>query len=226
MKIQLRNKYLSRPRINRYLLATGNDNLRAKRLYNANVRLAQAFHPILTQFEVILRNSLNQQLSHHFGDTDWIINQRLGFMSNSSLRNSNYFLKRSVQKTENKLRNRGIPITSGKIVSDQNFGFWVALYLAHHYRLIGGEPIQIFANKPASEDRAKIYAKLDDIRAFRNRTNHCEPLCFVGATIDCSKALGIRTKLYNLIRWIEPELIPFFEEIDNVDNKANALMQI
>lgn len=202
--MQLRNKYLSRPRINRYLSATGNDNLRAKRLYNANVRLAQAFHPILTQFEVVRRNSLNQQLSNYFGDTDWILNQKLGFMNSNSLRHSNYFLKRSVQKSENKLTNRGIPITSGKIISDQIFGFWVALYLSHHYMLIGGEPIRIFVNKPKSEDRAKIYSKLDAIRGFRNRTNHCEPICFAGNNIDCSRALDIRTKLYNLIQWIEP----------------------
>ena len=55
MKKQLRYKYLSRPRYNRYLAATANNNEKAKRLYNANIRLAQAFHPILSQFEVILR---------------------------------------------------------------------------------------------------------------------------------------------------------------------------
>ena len=226
MKIQLRNKYLSRPRINRYLLAVGNNNLRANRLYNGNIRLAQSFHPILTQFEVVFRNSLNQQLSNHFGDTDWIINQKLGFMSNNSLRHSNYFLKRSVQKSENKLTNKRIPITSGKIISDQTFGFWVALYLSHHYKLIGGEPIKIFVHKPYSEDRAKIYSKLDKIRRFRNRTNHCEPLCFVGPNIDCTKSLEVRTMLYNLLEWIDPELIQFFEDIDNVENKANSIMRI
>jgi hypothetical protein len=70
MRNELRNKYLSRPRHNRYLNATGNDKNRAKRLYNANIKLAQATHPILTQFEVVLRNSLNLQLSSHFIDTD------------------------------------------------------------------------------------------------------------------------------------------------------------
>ena len=41
MKHILRNKYLSRPRYNRYLIAVGNNNDRAKKLYNANLRLAQ-----------------------------------------------------------------------------------------------------------------------------------------------------------------------------------------
>jgi hypothetical protein len=103
MKIELRNKYFSRPRYNRYLNAAGNNREKAKRLYNANIRLAQAFHPILSQFEVILRNSLNIILSTHFADPDWIINQKTGFMRDNSLRNSHYFLRSCVQKTETKL---------------------------------------------------------------------------------------------------------------------------
>lgn len=70
MRNELRNKYLSRPRLKRYLNATDNNKNLSKRLYNANIRLAQATHPILTQFEVVLRNSLNLQLSSHFLDSD------------------------------------------------------------------------------------------------------------------------------------------------------------
>ncbi len=164
MKIELRNKYLSRPRYNRYLTATANNKNRAQRLYNANIRLAQAFHPILSQFEVVLRNSLNIVLSAHFTDSDWIISQKNGFMRDNSLKNSHYFLKTSVQKTESKLQRRDIPITSGKIISDQTFGFWLAFFLPHHYSLVGGQPIHIFPHKPANENRASINHKLDTIK--------------------------------------------------------------
>jgi len=91
MKIILRNKYLSRPRFNRYLNAVGNDNKRAKKRYSANIRLAQAFHPIISQFEVILRNCINNNLVAYFADIDWIINQKSGFMSHNSLSTSHYF---------------------------------------------------------------------------------------------------------------------------------------
>lgn len=169
---------------------------------------------------------MNFQLSKYFEDNDWIINQKNGFMNDSSLRRSNFFLKRSVQKTEYKLTRRKIPITSGKIISDQNFGFWAALFLRHHYALISGQPIHIFVNKPAVEDRASIYSKLDSIRNFRNRVNHCEPLCFLGNKIDCSEVLDLRTKLYQLIEWIEPDLIPFFKNIDIIQSKAKNIMKI
>lgn len=226
MRNELRNKYLSRPRQNRYLNATDNDKNRAKRLNNANIRLAQATHPILTQFEVVLRNSLNLQLTSHFVDADWIINQKNGFMRNNSLRHSNFFLRRSVQKTETKLTRRGIPVTNGKIISDQTFGFWIALFLGHHYSLIAGQPIHIFVNKPTTEDRASIYSKLNNIRNFRNRVNHCEPRCFNGHNIDCTETLVIRAELYDLISWIEPELVPFFKSIDNIESKVDNIMRI
>ena len=226
MKIELRHKYLSSPRYNRYLTATAIDKNRAKRLYNANIRLAQAFHPILSQFEVVLRNSLNIKLSAFFADPDWIINQKTGFMRSPTLRASHFFLKSCIQKSEHKLAARLIPVTSGKIISDQTFGFWLAFFLSHHYSLVRGQPIHIFAHKPSTEDRASIYSKLDEIRSFRNRINHCEPLCFNGHTIDCSDALNIRAKIYSLIEWIDPELISFFAEIDNIQSKVNQIMNI
>jgi hypothetical protein len=226
MRIELRNKYLSRPRYNRYLIATGSNNNNAKKLYNANLRLAQSFHPIISQFEVVLRNSLNIVLAGYFTDPDWIINQKTGFMRHPSLGRSHFFLKNCVQKAENKLAARSIPVTNGKIISDQNFGFWLAFFLPHHYSLVGGQPIHVFANKPLIENRASIYSKLDDIKNLRNRVNHCEPLCFIGNNVDCSDVLEIRKKLYNLIEWIEPELIPFFEDVDNVQNKVKRVMAI
>lgn len=226
MRRDLRYKYLSRPRYNRYLVATGNQNDRAKKLYSANIRLAQAFHPILSQFEVVLRNSLNFSLTNHFSDPDWIINQKRGFMSNASLRTSHFFLKTSIQKTELKLTRRRIPITAGKIISDQNFGFWLSFFLSHHYSLVGGVPIHIFPYKPLNENRASIYSKLDEIRSFRNRVNHCEPICFLGHNIDCTEALEVRTKIYQLLEWIDPKLISFFEQFDNIQSKINQIRTI
>ncbi len=226
MKISLRDKYLSKQRFNRYLSATGNDNARAKKLYNANIRLAQAFHPLLGQFEVVLRNRLNTVLASHFADPDWIINQKNGFMQHGSLASSNYFLRTSILKTENNLRRRSVPITAGKIISDQMFGFWIAFFVPHHYLLVGGQPIYVFPHKPATENRASIHQKLEGIKTFRNRMNHCEPLCFNGNMIDCTQALAVRAMLYDLIQWIDPALENYFKSIDAVTAKATQVMQV
>ncbi len=226
MKIILRNQYLSRQRFNRYLIAAGNNNKRAKSLYAANIKLAQAFHPVLSQFEVVFRNALNTKLAAHFNDPDWIINQKRGFMSNPILARSQFFLRSSVEKTENNLRYKSIPITAGKIISDQMFGFWLAFFVPHHYSLVSGQPIYIFSNKPSGENRASLHQKLEDIKNYRNRMNHCEPLCFNANVIDCSHALAIRTLLYQLIDWMDPALRPYFESIDAIQSKAARIMRI
>lgn len=226
MKIALRNKYLSSQRFSRYLQATGNNNIRAKRLYAANIRLAQAFHPLLSQFEVVLRNSLNTVLTAHFADPDWIINQKNGFMSNPNLASSQYFLRSSVQKAENSLRRRSMTITAGKVISDQMFGFWLAFFIPHHYTLVGGQPIYAFLHKPAAENRASLHQKLEAIKNFRNRMNHCEPLCFNGNTVDCTQALAMRSILYDLIRWMDPGLETYFQGIDSVVSKTGQIMRV
>lgn len=50
--------------------------------YFANMKIAQAFHPLLSSFEVILRNQLHYALARHFSDGNWIINQKSGFEEN------------------------------------------------------------------------------------------------------------------------------------------------
>lgn len=48
----------------------------------------------------------------------------------------------------------------------------------------------------------------------------------MGNNVDCSYVLDISKKIYDLIEWIEPDLIPFFENIDNIQNKVNHIMSI
>src|SRR5689334_23356155 len=110
-------------------------------------------------------------------------------MHHPSLASSRYFLRTAVQKSETALNRRGIPVTAGKIISDQMFGFWIAFFVPNHYGLVGGQPIYAFPHKPATENRATIHHKLEEIKNLRNRMNHCEPLCFNGNMIDCSSAM-------------------------------------
>ena len=65
-------------------------------LYFANVKIAQAFHPLLSSFEVILRNQLHYALARHFSDGYWIINQKSGFMDASSMTYTNKRTKKKV----------------------------------------------------------------------------------------------------------------------------------
>lgn len=219
------NTYLSTSRYHRYQAATAHNEERAEQLYRGNVRLSQAFYPVLSQFEIVIRNSLNNILSTHFADVDWIINEKAGFMAHSSLKPNSY-LRKSVQGSEYRLSMAAIPLTSGKIISDQTFGFWIALFNKEHFLLTKGRTIHAFRFKPSSEDRKTIHKRLEQLGKLRNRISHSEPVCFNGNKIDCSHLIDMRTNLFELISWIDPKLVPFFKDLDNIQDEIDSVMNI
>lgn len=235
MKYQKVRLYLSSQRIDRYLIATGNSKTRAVRLYKANLKIAQSFHPLLGALEVTLRNRINTILSAHFSDPDWIINQKTGFMAAPSLthldrrtgrRVTNDFLKSSVEKSERRFRRLRVPITSGKIIADQALGFWTDLFEVHHYRLLLGRPIQVFHNLPSRHGRSDACDRLNKIRQFRNRINHNEPICFNGAAIDFTYVEEVYDAIIEILTWIDPELIKWVKDIDTVRTKIASAKTI
>lgn len=225
MKFQNFRQYFSASRINRYLAASGNSQTKALKLYKANLKVSQAFHPLLGVFEVVFRNRLNDVLAAYFTDPDWIINQKSGFMSDPSLtftykrtgqRKTNDFLRREITKAEKRLRKSGTPIASGKILAEQTLGFWTDLFEVHHYRLLKGRPIKIFKTLPPKHGRKEVNDELNKIRLFRNRINHNEPICFSGNLVDFTGALEVHQSILRVLNWIDPDLLKFVDDLDKV----------
>lgn len=235
MKFRDFRQYFSAARVNRYLLATGNSTSKAVKLYKANLRVSQAFHPILGIFEVVLRSRLNDILSSHFTDPDWLINQKNGFMSDPSLRfiykrtgqqKTNDFLKREINKAEKRLQKTRTPITSGKIIAEQSLGFWTDLFEVHHYRLLKGKPIQTFHSLQPGHGRKEVTEELDNVRRFRNSVNHNEPICFNGNVIDFAEALEVHKSIIKLLFWIDPEIIKLIANLDNVEKTIDNVKKL
>lgn len=218
--------YLSQPRLNRFLLASGNSKIKAQKLYRANLRVAQSFYPILNLFEIFLRNICNYQVSSHFANPNWIITEKNGFMSDTSLTASRFFLKNSVVNAERTIRRKGGLVTAGKVVAEQSFGFWTSLFDPHHYRLIGGIVIHSFNNKPSGINRSVLSQKLNRVREFRNRVYHNEPICFNGNAIDFTYAENIKDEIYELLSWIDSDLTSYVEYFDAIENKINIAKSI
>jgi hypothetical protein len=235
MRFQNFRQYFSASRINRYLAAAGNSKSRAVRLYKANLKVSQSFHPVLGVLEVVFRNRLNDVLTAHFADPDWIINQKPGFMSDPSLtynhkktgqRRTNDFLKREIIKAEKRLRKTGTQITSGKIIAEQTLGFWTDLLEVHNYKLLRGKPIQIFNSLPSGHGRKEVNDELDKIRRFRNRINHNEPVCFSGNNIDFTVTVDVHQSILKILNWIDPELLHFIADIDKVQKTIGMARKI
>jgi hypothetical protein len=222
------NSHISSHRISRYLTASTGNKARAKSLYKANLSVSQSFYSLLSITEVILRNNLNNNLSVHFADPNWISTQKTGFMVDPSLTyqhkrtgvpKTNRFLFGEVEKAERRIRKKRVAVTSGRIIAEQTFSFWSDLFTVHHYKLLKGKPIQIFNHLPAGIGRKEVYDKLNEIRLFRNRIYHNEPVCFVGNTINFYHCEQNYQNIVDVLNWIEPNLIRWIGSLDTVNNK-------
>lgn len=210
----------------RFLEATRNSTSKAQQLYKINLRVSQSFYPILNLFEIFLRNCVNYQVAAHFANPNWIISEKNGFMNNSSLAPSRFYLRSSINNAERSIRRKGGTLSSGKVIAEQSFGFWTSLFEAHHYRLIGGVVIHCFPHKPSSVNRSVISQKLNRIREFRNRVYHNEPICFEGFNIDFGLAESIRNEVFELLSWIDPDLSKYTEYFDGINSKIQLAEKI
>lgn len=226
-------KYLSVPRIERYLLAAKSNKQSCINLYKSNLSISKAFHPVLGLFEVILRNKISHVLSRHFNDVDWIINQQSGFMKDSSLDyindrglkiETNRFIYNSVKTAEQKLLKRSIPINSNRLIAEQSMSFWTELFEKKYYKILKGRPIQIFEKLPKDISRVDISNRLNKIRRFRNRINHNEPICFEGLNVALAIPIETLEAIKTLLIWINPETLKLLEEFNDVENEIRRLV--
>lgn len=216
---------LSEARMRRYLLATGEIPEKAIQLYQDNLRISKAFHPLLSVFEVVLRNRIDHVLSNYFDDANWIMNQKSGFMADASLtffdkRTGklvlNQYLRKEVEKAEQRLERSDAKITSGRIIAEQSLGFWTAMFELSHYRALKGRPIQIFQDLPSGFGRKQINEALETVRIFRNRINHNEPICFVGNRVDFTRAILAQKIIYDLFEWMEIDVHILLGNLDDI----------
>ena len=201
-------------------------------LYFQNLKISEAFYPLISVFEVAFRNRINAVLTNGFNDSKWIINQasRNGYMSNKKLAdphypndpNKGYFQRKKVNAVQYK--------SPGKIIATMTLGFWVEFFSPTTYGLVQkysknvGNKIEmedIFKNKPISmpTDLIKFYSNvnqdlkrsefktlLDDCLYLRNRISHHEPIIFRSRKLDWDKLEDSYRILCYLNEWIDADL--------------------
>lgn len=222
MKYSAFENFVSKSRLERYLVSCGYSQEKAMMLYGANLRVSKAFYPVLNLFEIFLRNGIDDKLGIYFSDSEWIINQKVGFMNNASL-GPKFWLKTQVHKAQTDLRAKGM---KGKILAEQSFGFWTCLFEPKHYKLLEGYVIHCFPNKPSAVNRNYLALTLKEIREFRNRIYHNEAICFNEMNIDFKHAKHIQNGLYDLLKWMNPDLSDFVNQSDNIEKEIEDALRI
>lgn len=231
------SKLYSNARVSRFVKAANGDRRKAQKMYYANARVAQSFQPLLSFFEVILRNQLHYALAAHFNDVQWLINQKTCFMSDPSLTHTvkktgkvmvNDFLKKEVERSERTLIGKKRNVTAGRVIAELNLGFWNSLYETHHYALLKGVPCKIFKSLPTGYGRKEVNNAIQEIRTLRNRVSHNEPLCFSNKAYDMTYAKEMYGKINDFLSWINPDIMVSLksESLDNVCREIGRAEQI
>lgn len=190
---------ISQDRLRKYLRASGHNDQRALNLYGWNIQISEAFFPVLSASEVCLRNTISARLIDLYGDQWW---EDEGFLG--QIRNG----KRIVRTARDKLRTRGV-VTSGGMTAELNFGFWVNMLLPRHEDVFWNNLSLSFSELPRGITYADLYQRCDNVREFRNRVFHHEPIFERDISLEYRNIL-------ELISWLSKDKAEWIRQYSRV----------
>lgn len=190
----------------RYFILYPNDESRAVKHYQSNIKLTEAFYTSLSVLEVALRNALSRELKTMTGRDDWYVI----FANTPGLTNLNKYITQATKQ----IAGRHEQITTSKIIAELTLGFWVSLLNAEYERLLWKDLRRAFPYIPKKDRKRKnVSAPLNRFRAFRNRVFHNESICW-----NMKKVQEIHDELLLVLEWINKDLPEWLTEIDRFKN--------
>lgn len=220
---------VSAERLNRYIIASNNDEEKARNLYNANVRMSLEMFAVVGAFEIALRNAIDKIMTKHHG-ANWLRNAVLpgGFFDVPQCRDHAKIIKHAYEK----LDNIGL-YSHGHLLAKMEFGIWKYMFSNPQYRASGRLLLKVFPKKPTSTRRTQynnttIFNELDHVNSLRNRIAHHEPICFhTGfAEITTEYIEWIYAKIKMLFEWMAIDEESYLEGLDNVHEAMDAITAI
>lgn len=196
---------LSPPRMARYEADSG--SLKdAIRLYEWNVEVSSLFYRLLHGVEVLLRNAINDQMVRwhmaHGLPGRWFDDPRQSFDSKTYA---------DIAEAQQRIRMRSWPVTTDRLVSELNFGFWRYLLSRRYERDLWTPVLRHAFPHLGSQRRADIGNRVDRLRHLRNRIAHHEPIYPRRLDLDQRDALVVVAAICGDSRvWLE-ELSPISE---------------
>lgn len=226
MKFSEFQSIFSTIRLNRYFLAMVGNTRKAMTLYRLNLRLSQELFTVISCFEVIFRNKINNHYIGLFGP-DWLRDSASpgGMFDNPVLGKTPRIIRQAT-------RNIGA-YSHDKLISNMDFGFWRYMFASHQYQAAGSSLLSIFPNRLASTvlihyNNNFIFGILEKINDLRNRIAHHEPICFLPyrPIKDTTYARERYYLMIQLFQWMgvdEVSLLYGLDHVDNIFNKIDTL---
>jgi hypothetical protein len=201
MNIENLEQLFSEKRLENYYRQFHFDKEKALQYYRINIQLSESFYPLLSNLEIALRNSIHHSCSHHFKSNDWY----------AAFDEAEIYDK--IQVAKQKISVHKIEISPDTIVSELNLGFWTCLFNRKFAKLMWKPLIHALPNlTPQLRHRDKLSFQLNQIRKFRNRIFHYEPIC------NDLKTLATNHKsIYEILGWINEDLVVWTKSIDRFE---------
>lgn len=204
-------------------------------LYRKNLQLSQELFTVISCFEVVLRNRIDETVKPHLGN-DWLrdsLEQGQAFGSKSKDFNKT---RHEISKALNDLKN----YSHEKLVASLGFGFWRFMFNGPHFKAVnqqirtkGVSLMSVFPQKPKSSPQVKynqsyVFQELSETNKLRNRIAHHEPICFAirQAVIDTAYARQHYASIIRLFGWMgidEKGLLYGIDHVETLCDRIDAL---
>ncbi len=187
-KINAITQAISDQRLQKFLSHSGDDFGKALKLYEENMRISAEFYPILSCFEICLRNKIHDTMQQDYG-VDWLINPKTPLTKES---------REKIEEARDRLpidKMNDTPEYMGRIVASLSLGFWVRL-LGKKYEESLWRPT-IHNGFPNYKGKLRpLRDRIYTIRRLRNRIAHYEPIVFI------DNIAGRHTEIIETIGWM------------------------
>ena len=201
--------WLSVGRFGTYLTATGGVRERGLNLYEWNARLSAAFLHDMNHLEVALRNAYDRALTaaiipgeNHRTEPQTIARLFPGSGGNDQLleqqKDNGAISRAQIEKArEEASKPNNSTLVPGKVIAELMFGFWTYLTSNSNEKTIW-VPYLHKAFPPGTE-RRKVHYALFELRNFRNRVAHHEPIL--------TKSELERRRMMYVVRLLSPNVL-------------------
>jgi hypothetical protein len=212
----------SAERMSRFLFACNQRADVAIKLYKYNIQASQALYPLLSIFEISLRNALDRAIADFYNDKNWLLTKRQQFANHPQMviRDPGGFIfpelyfADKIEKAESYLHSRKKLVTHGRVLTKLMFGFWLKFFDANALRVFKGAPLNALINKPAKSASA-IQQHFRSIHLLRNKIAHNEPICFNKGGKICLQTLSDHeSKIVEALDWLKADLKPYSDKLN------------
>lgn len=210
MEVEVLERLLSQKRLVTYYQLFQNDKLKAIEYYQFNTQIAESFYPLLSNFEIILRNAIHNSFSIHFKNTNWYAQ-----VTYPELQDQINIARSKIIASKNQ-------VTIDKLVSELTLGFWTSLFNKNYAKDYWKPLMYLFPILSNQQKHRNVIAfKLNNIRKFRNRIFHYEPIC-----TDLNVLLINHSNILEVMQWINNDMVIWTKKIDRFDNLYKSAIKL